>query len=413
MERIRSLNKATFIGPILQCMVFLRFAQAQSSTFDTPGGPVTVEHSHVGPRGSLRAPSPPEATAFRPPSLFSAPLPSGSGARALGLAGAFTAVADDATAASWNPAGLIQLERPEISSVIRYSRENDRHRSSDAGFRVGEDDFDHTTLNYFSVVYPFYVPRLSRNMVASLNFQEAYDFTLFFTAKPSDLSSSSRDRLTGQTFVESEVQALTQGIVDLTVSSITTTRVVSALGQLFSSGLVSDLKFKQEGVISALTPAWAIELTPALSFGLAFNYYHLDPISGDSIRSRTLVNYAGSSTNLVNATTTRTTSGSFTYEGVAHLPGDPGLGIPPSDEAFSNSTGVVFGPFVGTEHTRSRDEFRVQGTFEEINEFTNLNGFNANLGLLWTVSKMVSLGASVDLPWTAEAKQKADNTKYH
>ena len=43
--------------------------------------------------------------------------PVGSGARALGMGGAFIAVADDATAASWNPGGLIQLEKPEISAV--------------------------------------------------------------------------------------------------------------------------------------------------------------------------------------------------------------------------------------------------------------------------------------------------------
>ena len=46
--------------------------------------------------------------------------PVGSGARALGMGGAFIAVADDATAASWNPGGLTQLERPEISGVFGY-----------------------------------------------------------------------------------------------------------------------------------------------------------------------------------------------------------------------------------------------------------------------------------------------------
>jgi long-subunit fatty acid transport protein len=45
-----------------------------------------------------------------------APEPVGSGARALGQS-AFIAVADDATAASWNPAGLVNLERPEASFV--------------------------------------------------------------------------------------------------------------------------------------------------------------------------------------------------------------------------------------------------------------------------------------------------------
>lgn len=41
------------------------------------------------------------------------------GARSLGLGGAFAAIADDATAAFANPAGLVQIVRPEISAEIR------------------------------------------------------------------------------------------------------------------------------------------------------------------------------------------------------------------------------------------------------------------------------------------------------
>lgn len=44
----------------------------------------------------------------------------GVGARAMGMAGAFTAIADDATAATWNPAGLSQLNRPEASVVYDF-----------------------------------------------------------------------------------------------------------------------------------------------------------------------------------------------------------------------------------------------------------------------------------------------------
>jgi long-subunit fatty acid transport protein len=43
----------------------------------------------------------------------------GAGARAMGLGGAFIAVADDATAVSFNPAGLAQLLDPEVSFVAR------------------------------------------------------------------------------------------------------------------------------------------------------------------------------------------------------------------------------------------------------------------------------------------------------
>ena len=47
---------------------------------------------------------------------FSAP-----GARSLGMGGAFIALADDATAAFTNPAGLVQLASPEISMEIRQT----------------------------------------------------------------------------------------------------------------------------------------------------------------------------------------------------------------------------------------------------------------------------------------------------
>src|SRR5258708_36399105 len=43
--------------------------------------------------------------------------PIGAGARGLGMGGAFIAVADDGTAASFNPAGLAQLRRTEFAVV--------------------------------------------------------------------------------------------------------------------------------------------------------------------------------------------------------------------------------------------------------------------------------------------------------
>ena len=57
----------------------------------------------------------------------------GSGARAYGMGGAFLARADDATAASWNPAGLSYLRVPELSLVgVSNSFDVTRGLSSDS-----------------------------------------------------------------------------------------------------------------------------------------------------------------------------------------------------------------------------------------------------------------------------------------
>ncbi len=118
----------------------------------------------------------------------SSPNPVGSGARALGMGGAFIAIADDATAASWNPGGLVQLERPETSAVYGCL-----HRTEDRHFREhpeaeGSGFSDYSNLNYLSIAYPFEInrPKLAdgkmvqpgprRNMIVSLNYQQLYDF---------------------------------------------------------------------------------------------------------------------------------------------------------------------------------------------------------------------------------------------
>lgn len=71
----------------------------------------------------------------------------GVGARALGMGGAFLARADDATAATWNPAGLSYLRRPEVSIVGNYLTS----RST-----LGSDHTHGTadTLDFLAVTYP-------------------------------------------------------------------------------------------------------------------------------------------------------------------------------------------------------------------------------------------------------------------
>jgi long-subunit fatty acid transport protein len=93
---------------------------------------------------------------------------SNPGARSLGLGGAFVALADDATAAYANPAGLTQLAVPEVSIEGRswqYSTTYTKGgRASGAptgigldttsGIRKGVSRADFTELSFLSLVYP-------------------------------------------------------------------------------------------------------------------------------------------------------------------------------------------------------------------------------------------------------------------
>jgi long-chain fatty acid transport protein len=83
----------------------------------------------------------------------------GSGARAAGMANAFIAVSDDGTAASWNPAGLGQLRKPELSVVSTTSGQSLRAQ----GFRTRDDlsaftsarsSYQNTYLDFASLAVP-------------------------------------------------------------------------------------------------------------------------------------------------------------------------------------------------------------------------------------------------------------------
>ena len=162
--------------------------------------------------------------------ISSSPNPVGSGARALGIGGAFIGIADDATAASWNPGGLIQLETPEISIVGAYNR-----RTEDTTYMAfpeasGPQKISTVDLNYFSVAYPFAL--LDRNMILSLNYQHLYDFN--------------------KKVAFSYIYNASQGP---------------------PLNLKNSIEYDQEGALRAISPAFAIQITPTLSLGLTLNFW--------------------------------------------------------------------------------------------------------------------------------------------
>lgn len=97
----------------------------------------------------------------------------GSGARALGMGGAFLARADDATAASWNPAGLSYLRLPELSAVWTEAHFNSQERLPDGS--LDKDDRRHgRTPDFFAATYPVGIKGMAGS--AQLSFQRVISF---------------------------------------------------------------------------------------------------------------------------------------------------------------------------------------------------------------------------------------------
>jgi len=98
----------------------------------------------------------------------------GSGARAYGMGGAFLARADDATAASWNPAGLSYLRRPELSIV------GARHSFASEEFRPETEFLETETgigriADFVAATYPISIGSVSG--AAQVSYQRAITFT--------------------------------------------------------------------------------------------------------------------------------------------------------------------------------------------------------------------------------------------
>lgn len=160
-------------------------------------------------------------------SISSSPHPLGSGARALGMGNAFIAVADDATAASWNPGGLIQLETPEISMVLYNAIRTEDYVFMSHPETESDERTNEFNINYLSAAYPFTL--FGKNMVASLNYQRLYDMKQALKLN----------------------QHLRGSFIDIT----------------------HRISYKADGGLKALSPSYAIQVTEDLSFGFTLNFW--------------------------------------------------------------------------------------------------------------------------------------------
>jgi long-subunit fatty acid transport protein len=97
----------------------------------------------------------------------------GSGARALGMGGAFLARADDATAASWNPAGLSYLRLPEVSFVYSGGDLNS-HETNPLNAEFIDDRRHGHAPDFLAMTYPLQIRSVSGS--AQLSFQRQISF---------------------------------------------------------------------------------------------------------------------------------------------------------------------------------------------------------------------------------------------
>lgn len=98
----------------------------------------------------------------------------GSGARALGMGGAFLARPDDATAASWNPAGLSYLRFAEVSLVgLTYAEDRDLRGANSALLRVTHTKG--TLPDFVSLAVPLSIGSTSGAL--QLSFQRVIPYT--------------------------------------------------------------------------------------------------------------------------------------------------------------------------------------------------------------------------------------------
>jgi len=250
--------------------------------------------------GALRAQTLPFGISL-PPSLnfATSPSPVGSGARAVGKGTAFIGVADDATAASHNPGGLVQLERPEVSVVGSVFVRHETQDVTRPETVVQHQTLDSLDLNYLSAAYPFQLFR--RNVVTSLNVQRLFDL---------------------------------QGKAD----------VASRFLGLGLDG-IQRVHSRQEGGLFTLSPAAAIQITPAVSLGAALNIW---------------------------------------TDAFGHQGWDQRVAVQGEGRVVSGNRIV---PFV------SEGRIREDYTFE---------GFNVTAGFLWRINETFSLGGVVRTPFTAD-----------
>jgi hypothetical protein len=106
----------------------------------------------------------------------------GKGARAAGMAYAFTALSDDATAMSWNPAGIVQVKKPELALVNSIAGTKYRHEYVEYDYKPSY------SIDYAGIVYPFKIGR--KDLVFGLSYHNRMNYKFSYNNLPNQFGQS-------------------------------------------------------------------------------------------------------------------------------------------------------------------------------------------------------------------------------
>ena len=164
--------------------------------------------------------------------------PIGAGARGLGMGGAFIAVADDGTAASFNPAGLAQLRRTELA-VVGFSDTLKVTQQIGGNPNVLPTN-RHQAPDFVGLSVPFDVG--GKNLTIELSYQRAVDLFGRGVASTSD----------------------TVALRDLKIDSPG------------NANVLANVRPEQSGAFHVASLAGAYQVTSRLSLGAALNVWFAD-----------------------------------------------------------------------------------------------------------------------------------------
>ncbi|MDR3669262.1 MAG: hypothetical protein P4L36_00360 [Holophaga sp.] len=222
----------------------------------------------------------------------------GAGARALGMGGAFIAVADDATAATFNPAGLAQLLKPELSFVgqgldrrVSYEEFQTTTKGKQLGVSdslLGHDHFDPLLL---SAMVPL---RLAgRNLAIQLSAQRAYtmgegdsrhvvETPLSSGGKGANLDQSIQQSGQVDLYSLSMAYECSQRILlGLTFNQWRGRWDLDTVSQETKAGVNSSLRFRQQNQLNGQNftlgllwrwPAWSLGLVHSTAFQGSYSF---------------------------------------------------------------------------------------------------------------------------------------------